>query len=122
MRITPHLCMVVSFLRQLTPERLKGNRGLPETHLLARHAFGTQGSFGTRRTMLTDERAASSISMDRNYRHRGQRPVQLHLGELSQTFCMLRRSTNEESQVSVIAVLRCGRSDVLRSVTEGFRR
>lgn len=118
MRITPHLCMVVSFLRQLTPERLKGETG----DYLKLTCFGTQGSFGTRRTMLTDERAASSISMDRNYRHRGQRPVQLHLGELSQTFCMLRRSTNEESQVSVIAVLRCGRSDVLRSVTEGFRR
>ena len=76
MRMTPHLSMVVSFLRQLTPERLKRNRGLPATHLLARHAFETQESFGTRRTMLTDERAASSISMDRNYRHRGQQPVQ----------------------------------------------
>jgi len=54
MRMTPHLCMVVSFLRQLTPERLKGNRGLPSTHLLARHAFETRESFGTRRTMLTD--------------------------------------------------------------------
>jgi len=75
MRLTPHLCMVVSFLRQLTPG-LKANRGLPETHLLARCAFETQESFGTRRAMLTDERAASSISMDRNYRHRGQRPVQ----------------------------------------------
>jgi hypothetical protein len=76
MRMTPHLCMVVSFLRQLTPEPLKGNRGLPETHLLARHAFETQESFGTRRAMLTDERAASSISMDRNYRHRGPQPVE----------------------------------------------
>ena len=86
MRITPHLCMVVSFLRQLTPERLKGNQGLPETHLLARHAFGTQGSFGTRRTMLTDERVASSISMDRNYRHRGQRPANSTLANFRRHF------------------------------------
>ena len=41
-----------------------------------RYAFETRDSFGTRRTMLTDERAASSMSMDRNYRHRGQQRVQ----------------------------------------------